>query len=170
MKKSSPQLCPVPSEQQPLNEYEQLKEAWLFRWGTLEFAKYQRKIAWVGAFGWLVAAPIAAASFTPKTEPLSFALGCAVGASLLVALLIVRLYLGWKYVGDRLKGETVFYEESGWYDGQTWRKPLEVLTRDRLVASYQVEPILVRLKVTLIEIAIFSGSSSLILLWQSQVH
>ncbi|MEB3174634.1 MAG: CGLD27 family protein, partial [Cyanobacteriota bacterium] len=39
--------------------------------------------------------------------------------------------------------------ESGWYDGQTWPKPPEVLVRDRLIVQYQVSPILRRLGVTL---------------------
>jgi hypothetical protein len=42
----------------------------------------------------------------------------------------------------------VFYEESGWYDGQVWNKPTEVLTRDRLVATYQIHPLLKRMRQT----------------------
>lgn len=167
MRKSSAPLCPVPSEQQPLNEYEQLHESWFFRWGTFDSKHYWRKLAWIWALGWLVAGPIAAASFTPQKEPLRFGLGGTIGAGILVALIVLRLYLGWKYVCDRLKGETVVYEESGWYDGQTWQKPQEVLLRDRLVASYQVEPILARLKITLLLLIMFAGSSSLILLYGS---
>jgi len=76
---------------------------------------------------------------------------------------LLRLYLGWSYVCDRLSQETIGYEESGWYDGQTWTKPPEVLSRDRLIVSYQVQPILQRLQRTLgiIAILIISGS----LLW-----
>ena len=160
--RNSTQFCPVPSEQQPINEYEQLKDSWIFQWVTFESGKYWRKLAWVWAGGWLVAGPIAAASFPPQKEPVLFGLGSAVGASILVVLVVLRLYLGWSYVCDRLKGATVVYEESGWYDGQTWPKPVEVLTRDRLVALYQVEPILARLKRTTLILAVFIGSSSLI--------
>jgi hypothetical protein len=42
----------------------------------------------------------------------------------------------------------IFYEESGWYDGQTWTKPAEVLQRDRLIVTYEIQPLLVRLKRT----------------------
>jgi hypothetical protein len=38
----------------------------------------------------------------------------------------------------------------GRYDGQTFVKPPEVLTRDRLLGMYEVKPILARLKVTLL--------------------
>ena len=65
-----------------------------------------------------------------------------------VVLALVRLYLGWSYVCDRLTSPTIFYEESGWYDGQTWTKPPEVLTRERLIVTYQVQPILQRLQRT----------------------
>jgi hypothetical protein len=41
------------------------------------------------------------------------------------------------------------YEESGWYDGHVWRKPEEVLNRDRLIMDYQVKPILQRVRNTL---------------------
>jgi len=51
-----------------------------------------------------------------------------------VLLALVRLYLGW-YMCDRLISPTIFYEESGWYDGQTWTKPSEVL--QRLIVTYK---------------------------------
>lgn len=67
--------------------------------------------------------------------------------------MLVRLYLGWYYVSDRLTSATVFYEESGWYDGQTWIKPEEVLNRDRLIATYEIKPILRRLQLTFASLA-----------------
>jgi hypothetical protein len=63
---------------------------------------------------------------------------------------LLRLYLGWSYIRDRLNSEKIFYEESGWYDGQTWLKPSKMLERDRLVVFYQIKPILVRLQKTLL--------------------
>ena len=60
----------------------------------------------------------------------------------------MRLYLGWSYVVKRLLSATVFYEESGWYDGQIWIKTAENLTRDRLIGIYQIIPFLKRIKYT----------------------
>jgi Protein of unknown function (DUF1230). len=40
----------------------------------------------------------------------------------------------------------IVYEESGWYDGQTWEKPPTVLFQEQLVSAYQVEPLLQRLR------------------------
>ncbi len=153
-------VCPVPIEQQPLNEYQELKGSWFFGWTTLDLRRYIMKLVWVWAWSWVVAGPVAAASFAPQKYLVKFMLCGAAGAGVFLALTVVRLYLGWWYVRDRLLRETIFYEESGWYDGQTWTKPPEVLTRDRLLVSYQVQPILQRLKRTfgILFVLVFGGS------------
>ena len=154
MRESSVSDCPVPAEQQPLNEYEELKSSWLFRDCTLALREYITKIAWIWGLSWLVAGPVAAASFTPHKHIAQFILCGAAGASVGVVLALLRLYLGWSYVCDRLGSPTIFYEESGWYDGQTWIKPLELLTRDRLIVTYQIKPILQRLQLTFAALAL----------------
>ena len=113
---------PVPPEQQPVNEYEELKNSWLFCWVTLERFDYLRKLVWVWVWSWLVSGPVAAASFPPEKSLVQFLLSGSAGASLILILVLLRLYLGWNYVRARLANKTVFYEESGWYDGQTWLK------------------------------------------------
>ena len=95
-----------------------------------------------------MAGPVAAASFAPYKHTAQFVLCGAAGASVGVVLVLVRLYLGWYYVSTWRTSPTIFYEESGWYDGQTWMKPIEVITRDRLIVTYQVKPILQRLQKT----------------------
>jgi hypothetical protein len=160
MMESSVSICPVPTEQQPINEYQELKESWFFRWVTLDLPDYIMKLAWVWGWSWLVAGPLAAGSFAPKKHLVQFLLCGGAGAGVFLALTLLRLYLGWSYVRDRLLRETIFYEESGWYDGQTWTKPPEILTRDRLIVSYQVQPILQRLKRTfgILVVFVFGGS------------
>jgi hypothetical protein len=146
--------CPVPAEQQPLNEYEALKTSNFFSTCSSEWRKYLTKLAWVWGFSWIIAGPVAAASFSPQKHIIQFML-CGAGlASAGVIFTVLRWYLGWSYVCDRLTSPTIFYEESGWYDGQTWTKPQEILTRDRLIVSYQVKPIIHRLQQTLAVIAI----------------
>ena len=44
---------------------------------------------------------------------------------------------------------TITYEESGWYDGQTWIKTNDILVQDRLVGLYEVFPIIQRLRLLL---------------------
>ena len=162
MRNSPVSICPVPTEQQPANEYQQLKESWFFSWATLSLSRYLRKLGWVWGWSWIVAGPIAAASFSPQKHPIGFVLCGVAGAGVFVVLILLRLYLGWTYVRDRLQTETVFYEESGWYDGQNWQKPPEVQARDRLIVSYQVSPILQRLKQTFAVLALLLGALSLI--------
>jgi hypothetical protein len=52
-------------------------------------------------------------------------------------------------VADRLMTATLEYEETGWYDGQYFVKPPEILARDRLLAAYEVRPAVTRLRTTL---------------------
>lgn len=148
MNKSTVNFCPVPKEQQPICEYEQLKESWLFDWGILPIGQYIRKIAWVSFWSLVFAAPLSMSIYAPVKNPVAFTLSCIVGVALLSGLFLSRIYLGWQYVKNRLKSDRIFYEESGWYDGQTWLKPEAMLNRDRLVVSYEIEPILDRLHKT----------------------
>ena len=165
MKKSSAKFCPVPSEQQPVNEYQELRESWFFRWVTFPNFKYGRQLGYVWLGSLLIVAPIAAASFPPQEAPLGFVLSSILGAGLFVAAAVLRLYLGWSYIGRRLNQEKIVYEESGWYDGQVWKKPPESLNRDRLIFTYEVKPIIQRLQKSglILMGSIVSGSS--ILLW-----
>ena len=59
----------------------------------------------------LLAAPIAAASFDPVEKPSEFFLCGLAGSSLLPSALLLRVYLGWAYVGKRLLSAKVYYEE-----------------------------------------------------------
>jgi hypothetical protein len=159
--KSSVDFCPVPEEQQPVNEYEQLKDSWFFRWATLDRTAYVQKLVWLWIWAWVIVGPITAASFPVKKALLPFLLSSVFGVTVAVSLVWVRLYLGWCYVHDRLRDEKIFYEESGWYDGQIWTKTPAVLTRDRLIVSYQIEPILTRLQKTALILGLIILSSGI---------
>lgn len=154
--------CPVPREQQPISEYEELRQTWPFSWAALEKSLYSRKLFWVWAWSWLVVGPITAASFPPEKMPLQFFLCGAIGSVGPVLLFLTRIALGWHYIVKRLQDQAVVYEESGWYDGQVWEKPPEVLARDRLIASYQLQPIIQRLYATFVWVALGVGSGSLL--------
>lgn len=154
MRDVSASVCPVPPEQRPINEYQELQESWFFSWVTLEWHQYLRKLAWVWAWSWLVFGPVAAASFSPQKAIVPFLVSGAAGASLILTLVVIRLYLGWSYVRSRLTRTSICYEESGWYDGQTWEKTPEFLAQDRLILSYQVQPLLKRLRRTFYGLAL----------------
>ncbi|WP_069791964.1 CGLD27 family protein [Cyanobacterium sp. IPPAS B-1200] len=157
-------FCPVPVEQQPVNEYQELAQSWFFQWVTLPKTKFFSKLSGVWSLSLLLTAPISSASFPPDEQTFPFLIASALGSSLFVAFVLIRLYLGWKYIGDRLKKTKIVYEESSWYDGQVWEKPLEIYNRDRLIFNYQVEPVLKRLeKSGLLLIALMV--SGIILFW-----
>lgn len=146
MSQPSTTFCPVPLEQQPVNEYQELAQSWFFPWPTLSKWQFALKLTKVWLWSLFICAPIASASFFPQDQTLAFILSSALGSSLFVAFALIRLYLGWSYIGDRLTKTKIVYEESSWYDGQIWEKPLEFYRRDQLIFQYQVQPILIRLK------------------------
>ncbi|KAL8229229.1 hypothetical protein R6Q57_014129 [Mikania cordata] len=141
----------VPFEQRPVNEYSSLKEGPLYSWGELKPTSFFLRLGglWLVTFT-LLGIPVSAASFNPSTDPLRFLLAAGTGTLFLVSLVVLRIYLGWSYVGDRLLSAVIPYEESGWYDGQMWVKPPEILARDRLLGSYKVKPVVKLLKQTLV--------------------
>lgn len=141
----------VPFEQRPVNEYSSLKDSFLYSWGDLSPRSLFLRLGslWLVTFT-VLGAPIAAASFNPSKDPLKFVLAAGTGTLLLVSLVVLRIYLGWSYVGNRLLSAVIPYEESGWYDGQMWVKPPEILARDRLLGSYKVKPVIKLLKQTLV--------------------
>ena len=61
------------------------------------------------------------------------------GAALALSL---RLLAAWYYLGQRLTGETLYFEESGWYDGFLQTKPADTLYSDRLLYKDNVAPVL----------------------------
>lgn len=155
-------VCPVPEEQQPLNEYQELTESGFFQSCSAPLGQYLKTLAWVWVPSLAIAMPVSAASFNPSKYPLEFILAACAGAAVFLTFAIVRLYLGWSYIRDRLEKSTVLYEESGWYDGQVWTKTPEIQARDRLVVEYQVQPIMRRLQRTFVAIGLSFLSGSVI--------
>ena len=133
--------CPVPSEQQPTNEFIELSKSKIFSWPkskkSLIFALIK---FWIGTF--IVFLVISSGSIYFKSSILKYIL-LSFFSSLAIPLLIsIRLYLGWNHIFKRLNSEKVEYEESGWYDGQVWIKPLVLKEKESLIASIEVKPIL----------------------------
>lgn len=162
----------MPREQRPVNELQQLKDTPLLAWATLELPQYAQRLAILyGGVFLLLGGPIAAQTFDPKEQPLEFFLSGSTGSLVVVAVAALRIFLAWKYVGDRLLTASLEYEETGWYDGQVFVKPPEVLTRDRLLGTYEVKPVLARLRTTLqgAGVTLMAVAVSLTLLINSQL-
>nr|YP_010851242.1 hypothetical protein Ycf36 [Aphanocladia delicatula]WGH14189.1 hypothetical protein Ycf36 [Aphanocladia delicatula] len=137
--------CPVPFDQQPLNEYLSLKESLLFSWSMST-----NKSFIVGSlFSFIFLSVFFSVFLIVFTDISSFRDFCLLNiifSNIVMFFLFFRLYLGWSYIVKRLMSAIVFYEESGWYDGQVWIKTSDYLIQDRLIGSYQVIPFIIRLK------------------------
>ncbi|PNW83618.1 hypothetical protein CHLRE_05g237050v5 [Chlamydomonas reinhardtii] len=141
----------VPKDQRPVNQLAELKADPLYSWGALEQGDYVKRLAGVWSFFFaFIGGPIAYQTFEPVDQPLEWFLSGTTGALVVVAVVVIRIYLGWSYVGDRLLSAAVPYEETGWYDGEMFVKPPEVLMRDRLLGTYEVKPVLSKLRSTLV--------------------
>ncbi|KAE9599941.1 hypothetical protein Lalb_Chr14g0367691 [Lupinus albus] len=147
--------CPVPLEQQPINEYQSLSTSFPFSWASGDVVEYGSRLVITGsAFAILVGLPVAwYGTVGAESEPLKRIVCGVCSGFFVVTLAVLRMYLGWAYVGNRLLSATVEYEETGWYDGRVWVKTAEVLARDRLLGSFSVKPVLSRLKTTLVILA-----------------
>ena len=133
--------CPVPREQQPTNEFIELSKSKFFSW-----PKTKKSLILVLMKFWLAAFVlfliISSGSIYFQKSLLRYIL-ISFFSSLSIPLLIsLRLYLGWNHVFKRLTSEKVEYEESGWYDGQVWTKPLVLKEKESLIATIEVKPIL----------------------------
>ena len=147
--------CPVPKDQQPLNEYVELKEAFFYRWAKLARSQYMRVLLLIW-LGFTVAfSPVAMSIESPSRHLWQFICVACIGGSVGLTLPVLLLLSGWSHVRQRLDNVNVFYEESGWYDGQTWEKPEADLAKDRLLVTYEIKPVLNRLQKTLLGIIVF---------------
>jgi hypothetical protein len=122
------QRCPVPVEQQPLNQYEDLRDSWFYGWGHRPWGAYLRPLLWLWLLSWVVTGPMAAASLAPVAIPGLWP-ECRAGRSDFTDPGPGAALRGLGPCGGRLGQPTVPYEESGWYDGQLWVKPEEICRR-----------------------------------------
>ena len=133
--------CPVPREQQPTNEFIELSKSKIFSWPKTKKTLILILIKfWVGAF--VLFLVISSGSVYFKTSLLKYILLSFFSSLSIHILISIRLYLGWNHIFNRLISEKVEYEESGWYDGQVWEKPLVLKEKESLIATIEVKPIL----------------------------
>tara|TARA_B100000700_G_scaffold312418_1_gene395965 strand:+ start:290 stop:775 length:486 start_codon:yes stop_codon:yes gene_type:complete len=135
------ETSPVPKSQIPIEEFKQLSQSWFFGWGTMNTRNIYIRLL----NSWLIFLPliilINSGSYTLRGYPLRIVEISSITALTLPILITIRLIIGWRYIFKRLMSEKIEYEESGWYDGQVWEKPLEWREKDILVAEYEVKPI-----------------------------
>ena len=137
----NPSNCPVPKNQQPTNEFIELSKSKIFSWpkSRKSFLFILLKF-WLGTFFLFIIISSGSVYFdTAKLKYILISFFCSLSLPLLLS---IRLYLGWNHIFKRLTSEKVEYEESGWYDGQIWIKPIKLKEKESLIASLEVKPIL----------------------------
>ena len=139
-------VCPVPREQRPLEQYKELQASWFFVWPH----NGVRGLAAPLIRAWLIVLPltmlVASGSVPLRHNLPQLVVAGAVAGLVVPMLLLLRQWLGWTTLQRRLMATSVEYEESGWYDGQVWEKPVEWRQQDLLVANHEVKPVLWRLQ------------------------
>ncbi len=143
-------ICPVPLNQRPLNEFESIRNSWIISWPFLEKKIFYRKLI----FSWLFITPlsltISYGSDYLKNNIFELTIVSFTASLFFPILLLIRQWLSWIYIYKRLNSENIEYEESGWYDGQIWEKPIDWRTKELLIAQHQVKPILDLIEKTII--------------------
>ena len=143
-------ICPVPQDQRPLNEFNSIRNSWIISWPFLERSVFYRKLI----FSWLLIIPVSLiisyGSDYLKNNIFELIFLSITTSIAFPVLLLIRQWLSWLYIFKRLNSENIEYEESGWYDGQTWEKPINWRERDLLIAQHQIKPILNHLKVIIV--------------------
>lgn len=168
---------------QPANEWQELKETFLFDWPLLETPQFAQKVALCFGFWFLFSLPIASETWSADTEVAPRLLASILGGAIPSLAIVLRLLAGVKLVSDRLGSDAVYFESDerrpttavdlqrlGYRNqGATWIKPQEIAARDKLIKQFEVTPVLERLKkattvlvgVILVSFPLYTSSSSI---------
>lgn len=140
-------FCPIPNDQKPINEYISLKENEFTNWVTLDPKTYQNLIIKQFFWNFFILLPFIFSQFHYSIKTLLI--------NLFLTFILLNfnhfiVFSRWNQLKNRFITTRLFYEEASWYDGQIWEKPLELIRNDNLISTQKIEPILNRLKNTII--------------------
>lgn len=127
-------------DMQPANELEELRAKAFANWPEKGAEFFAQKMATV-FFGVLAFLMLWIAVSDNNIEIVGVTYAVLITSAFTSAFLF-SLWIDWKYVGDRLKDPKVYYEKSGWYDGDLWEKPPAVAQRDALLYREVITPVL----------------------------
>lgn len=139
----------VPENQRPINEYLDVTKQPFFDWAdtnTGTFGLIIRLFILYNLIFWLICYPISGATYTIDGYLIQKLLSSNIGAISCILILMLRIYTGWNYIGQRLISKTIEYEETGWYDGAYEIKTDNELKRDKLLYINDVKPVIERCK------------------------
>ncbi len=160
---SSNTFCPVPTNQQPLEEFKELTRSWFFSMPFNQDQSLYKSLVLSWIIMLLPSFLIGFNSIFLRNNPILLTATSSEVSLLLPLILLIRQWLGWSYINKRLISQNVEYEETGGHDGQFWEKPLASRQQDLLIANHEVKPILKRLEKLLIKIFIILSCSTIMI-------
>ncbi len=152
-------ICPVPQNQRPLNEFNSIRNSWIISWPIQAKNIFYRKLIFTCIYTLPICLIISYGSDYLRNDLFGFIFISLSSSLIFPLLLLFRQWLSWKYIYKRLNSESIEYEESGWYDGQIWEKPIDWRAKDLLIAQHQVKPIIDHIK-NIINFLIFIALAS----------
>ena len=157
-------ICPVPEDQRPLNEFNSIRNSWIISWPLQDKNIFYRNLI----LSWILITPfsliISYGSDYLKNNIFHLTSISFTASLVFPILLLFRQWLSWVYIYKRLNSENIEYEETGWYDGQIWEKPMNWRAKDLLIAQHQVKPILNHIEKIIIILSTISVSLIYLLL------
>ncbi len=146
-------ICPVPTDQRPLEEYISFKRSWFFSI-PLNNNHYPKVLfaSWSLSFPFTLLISTGSVELNSNLPRLLFA--SIISAFVVPLLISIRLHIGWNYILQRLLLEDIQYEKSGWYDGKIWKKTKYIKEKDFLIGQHEVMPIIRHIKIGIISTTI----------------
>ena len=149
----------VPTDMQPANEWQELKETFLYDWPLQGTAQFAQRMGLCFGFWFLFSLPIANETWSAESEIAPRLLASVLGGAVPSLFIVLRLLFGVKLVSDRLGSDAVYFESDerrpttavdlqrmGYRSqGATWVKPSEIAARDKLIKQFEVMPVTDRL-------------------------
>ena len=144
-------LCPVPEDQKPITEYIGLKENFLTSWTTLSQKNYKLKIIKLFINNLIIFSLLTVSTLiTNQNNFFNWLFINSFNSLNLIIFLFIIIIFRWQQNQTRFNQTRLFYEEGSWYDSQVWEKPFLIIKNDKLISTQKIEPILQRLKQTLL--------------------
>ena len=151
-------FCSIPEDQKPMNEYLETKENLFLNWSSSNSKRYQKTLFFI-AFLFFSLNVLFFFDFEKNffEQTKSTFLYIFSASIYFFFLFFLFLFLRWRELNLRFENSRLFYEESSWFDGQIWEKPLFLLKNDRFLSKLKIFPILKRIFKTFLKIIVFSS-------------
>jgi hypothetical protein len=139
-------LCPIPEEQKPINQYIDLKENSFLQWIFLTKKKYQKKFVFFYLFTFVILFYFRFTVLIP--EKFHFFMENTRINSFFFLIFFSFLFVFFKDINKRLQNSKLIYEETSWFDTQTWEKPFFLIKNDKLISIKKIQPIFQKITYT----------------------